>query len=255
MCLPTEKLRQANSQERPIDSLSVVADFTNAQLNGDVDPKAFQFEVPTGAEIVQFLVPPDIAQLLGKPVPNFKFVDLAGKPVTPASLAGKVAVVDFWATWCGPCRQSLPNLQKVYEQYKKNPKVAFYAVSVDRPKITNSEVAKTFEELKVDVPIVRETNLRGDIFKTQGAIPSTFIIDAKGIVQDCESGANPRLAEVLPEKLDKLLAGRNIYEALHKGVPGATRFPAAVRGIGRNELSEEPLPGLEPAAKQGSTAA
>ena len=230
--LPTEGLREAIGQERPIDSLSVVADFTNARLDGTVDPKAFEFEVPKGAEVVQFLVPPDVAQLLGKPVPNFKFVDLHGKPVTPASLAGKVAVLDFWATWCGPCRESLPKLQKVHERYKNNPKVAFYAVSVDDPRMENGAIAKTFEELKVHLPIVRETERSLDLFKRQGAVPTTFIVDAKGIVQDCERGANPRLAEVLPEKLDEVLAGRNIYEGPQKEFLEQVERLATVCGVG-----------------------
>ena len=230
--LPTEGLREAIGQERPIDSLSVVADFTNARLDGTVDPKAFEFEVPKGAEVVQFLVPPDVAQLLGKPVPNFKFVDLHGKPVTPASLAGKVAVLDFWATWCGPCRESLPKLQKVHERYKNNPKVAFYAVSVDDPRMENGAIAKTFEELKVNLPIVRETERSLDLFKRQGAVPTTFIVNAKGIVQDCERGANPRLAEVLPEKLDEVLAGRNIYEGPQKEFLEQVERLATVCGVG-----------------------
>ena len=157
-------------------------------------------------------MPPNIAQLLSKKVPNVKFLDLDGKPVTAESLAGKVTVLDFWATWCVPCRQALPEVEKVYQRYKDNPKVAFYAVSVDQPKMDNKELAKTFEDWKVHVPILRDPEQTAGALKFTG-IPTTIIIGADGVVQDCEVGGDPtKLAEELPEKIKKLLAGENIYE-------------------------------------------
>ena len=164
-------------------------------------------------QIVGFFVPPEIAylQLLGKKVPDFTFFDLNGKPITPDSLAGKVGVLDFWATWCPPCRESLPNLEKVYQQYKDNPKMAFYAVSVDDPKEDKKTLVKTFEDLKVHVPILRDTEKTAAAMKFTG-IPTMFIIGPDGIVQDCKAGADEKLAEELPAKIDKLLAGENIYE-------------------------------------------
>ena len=165
--------------------------------------------------MVKFFVPPESRghSLLGKTAPDFKFVDLDGKPVTPESLAGKVAVLDFWATWCGPCRESLPKLEKVREQFKDNPKVAFYAVSVDEPKVENKELAKTFEDLKVrPADPSRHRASRPPRFKFRG-IPTMFIIDDKGVVQDCEAGVNPETRRrVCRQKIEKLLAGENIYE-------------------------------------------
>ena len=209
--LPTEEIRRAIERNRPVDRVTLVAEFSGASIDGVIDPKAFEFEVPEGAEIVKFFIPPHTAQLLSKRVPDFKFVDLDGAPITQESLAGKVTVLDFWATWCGPCKQSLPNLQKVYDQFKDNPKVAFYAVSVDRPNVENKDIAKLFEDLKVTVPILRDTEQSAAVFKFEN-IPTSFIIGADGIVQDYEVGGNPKLTEELPEKIDKLLAGDNIYE-------------------------------------------
>ena len=208
---PTEGLLRAISQERPVDHVSLVAEFSGAQIDGKIDPKAFEFEVPEGAEIVKFFSPPHSAQLLGKEVPDFEFFSLDGKPITPESLAGKVVAFDFWATWCGPCKRSLPGLQKVYEQYKDNPKVAFYAVSVDRPDVPNEDLVKLFEDLKVTVPILRAAEESTAPFKFIG-VPTMFIVGADGVVQDYTVGGNPEFAEALPEKLDKLLAGENIYE-------------------------------------------
>jgi len=214
MILPTDDLRREIAQEKggPIEALSLVADFPGAQLNGPVDQRAFQFALPADAEVVNFFIPPDPGQLLAKKVPDFKFVDLGGKPVTSQSLAGKVAVLDFWATWCDPCKASLPNLQKVYEKYKDNDKVAFLAISIDEPQVEDKAIEDFFKELKVNIPLCRDRDNSAIAFKFTG-IPSSFIIDANGLVQDYEAGANPDLIAILPGKIDKLLAGESIYDA------------------------------------------
>jgi thiol-disulfide isomerase/thioredoxin len=212
LILPTDGAREILARLGSVENLSLVADFADARFNGQVDAQAFQFEAPPGAEVVQFLIPPHPAQLLGKKVPAFTFVDLENKLVTPQSLGGKITVLDFWATWCGPCRQSLPNLEKVYQHYKDNEKIAFLAVSVDQPQTENKVLGDTFSQLGVHVPIVRDQEQSmGRLFRVPG-IPTTFIVDAQGVVQDFEIGGNPALPAVLPQKLEKLLAGEDIYQ-------------------------------------------
>jgi thiol-disulfide isomerase/thioredoxin/outer membrane lipoprotein-sorting protein len=209
--MPTDELRQAISQRQPVDHVSAVAEFPGAQLNGKVDAKAFTFEMPKNAEIVKFFVPPSPAQLLSKKVPDFKFSTPDGKTVTSQSLAGKIVVLDFWATYCEPCKQSLPNLEKVYQQYKDNPKVAFYAVSVDQLNVASGELVKMFADLKVKIPILRDSERSAEALKFE-VIPTTFIVGPDGVVQDVEQGGEARVAEQLPGKLKKLLAGENIFE-------------------------------------------
>lgn len=209
--LPTDMLRAGMPQDRPIDRLSLVMEFSEARFDRPIPAEAFAFEMPKEAEAVQLLIPPHMAQLLNKTVPVFQFADLEGKSVTPETLAGKVVVLDFWATWCGPCRETLPELQKVYERYKDNSKVAFLAVSVDQPQVKNEELAKMFKELGVQVPIARDNDQASSLFRLPG-YPTMFIIDAKGIVQDCEAGGNPKLAEALPAKIEKVLAGEDIFQ-------------------------------------------
>ncbi len=217
MILPTNDLRRQMAESLggvQIETLSLVADFSDARLNGPIDPQAFQFEVPADAEIVKFFILPDPGQLLAKKVPDFKFVGLDGKPITSQSLAGKIAVVDFWATWCEPCKLSLPNLQKVYEKYKDNDKVVFMAVNIDDPKVGDKVIEDLFHELKLTIPIYRDPEITAAAFKFFDiGIPSSFIIDANGIVQDYEAGLNPDLVTVLPEKIDRLLDGENIFDA------------------------------------------
>src|SRR5207302_3155477 len=69
------------------------------------------------------------AGLVNKPAPDFKLTGLDGKDVSLADLKGNVVVLDFWATWCGPCRASLPHIQKMYEA-NKAAGVKVYAVNL-----------------------------------------------------------------------------------------------------------------------------
>ena len=122
-------------------------------IKRSVDPQAFQFEVPADAEIVKFFIPPDPGQLLAKKVPDFKFVDLDGK-ADHSPIAGRKdrGASIFGQPGALPCKLSLPNLQKVYEKYKDNDKVAFLAVSVDEPQVDNKAIEDLFKELKVNIP-------------------------------------------------------------------------------------------------------
>lgn len=209
---PTDDLEKAITGGAKLDSISLVADFAGAELGRKLDEKAFAFEVPPETELVEFLVPPLPGQLLAKEAPPFRFTDLSGKTLTPAAFEDKVLVLDFWATWCGPCRMSLPNLEKVRQQFEGNDKVAFLAVSVDQPDVSDQKLKETFEQLKVNVPIARDLEQQsGAAFRISG-IPTLYLVGPNGLVQDYEVGGNPNLAETLPQKIEKLLAGENIYE-------------------------------------------
>lgn len=210
--LPTEALRADISRNKAVNRVSLIAEFRGAQLNGKINPKAFEFEVPQGAIVGKFFVPPHMAQLLNKPAPDFRFTDLDGKPFTRDSLAGKVTLLTFWATWCQPCHRSLPLLEKVREQFKDNPKVAFRAISVDTPNVNNEKVAKTLTELGVKIPALRDSEQASLLFRTEGSVPATFLIGADGSIQDYVMGFVPDKIAEWPEKIKKLLAGEKIFE-------------------------------------------
>ena len=203
---PIEALKQVMAG--PVQNLSLVADLRAAQIGTDVDAKAFQFEVPPDAKVREFFAPPD-QDLLGKPAPDFEFVDPDGKPVTPKTLAGKVAVLDFWATNSDECRATLPELQEIYRQYKGNDKVAFLAVSADDAKIDDKAVAQRLADWKVDVPIARDLKNTRERLKIAG-VPAVVLLGADGKLLHWQSGATPGGSVELAAKLRRTLAGEDV---------------------------------------------
>ncbi len=215
---PVDELYEMVRRQGPVKSVSMVADFAQAQFDAAIPAEQWAFRPPTGAQARRYLLPPDPAQLLNRPVPAFEFVDLQGNKVTPQTLAGKIVVLEFWGIRCGPCRQVLPLLEKIYQGYVGS-NVVILAVNVDPPPspeanppgTTNEEVADFFRKLNLTMPIVRDPSQQmQQLFLTSG-IPCKFLIDARGIVQDLEIGPNPDLATELPAKLEKLRAGEDIY--------------------------------------------
>jgi len=104
---------------------------------------------------VLLVTPPFVAALdAGAKLPELGQKDLSGNKVTAASLAGKVVVVDFWASWCGPCREELPLLDKLYKKYQAQGLVVV-GVSVDKDR---ENVEKFLGKLPLSFPIVHDVD-------------------------------------------------------------------------------------------------
>ena len=134
---PVDPVKESleKSQGNKVVGLSLMAHFKGAPFDREIPETAFDFEVPLDAKLVERfnLVPPP-HELLGQTIKDFTFESLDKQAIDRSALSGKIVVIDFWATWCGWCFKGLPNLQKVYEEFKDNDKIAFLAVSTDCPK-------------------------------------------------------------------------------------------------------------------------
>lgn len=116
----------------------------------------------------------------GAPAPAFSAETLGGETVTLESLRGKVVLLDFWATWCGPCVQELPHLQSLYEQYGGNDKFAMISLSLDNQKEDLESFLKDnkMEWTQCFLGSFNETELPGK-YGVKG-IPSIFLIGPDG---------------------------------------------------------------------------
>jgi peroxiredoxin len=122
--------------------------------------------------------------IISKPAPAFTLVDAAGKKVTLADYKGKVIVLDFWATWCGPCISSFPGMQKVVDQYRDNPNVKILFVNTweradDKVKKATDFLAAKKYRFEV---LFDKDNSVAEQFTVDG-IPTKFVIDQAGNIR------------------------------------------------------------------------
>lgn len=115
---------------------------------------------------------------IGEKAPDFELLNLEGKPVRLSEFKGKKIMLNFWATWCPPCKEEMPAIQKFYTE--KGNSVQILAVNLD----PDNNVREFAEKLKVNFPILLDNDE-----EVMGAykiltIPTTFFIDEEGIIQN-----------------------------------------------------------------------
>ena len=131
--------------------------------------------------------------------PPFTVTTLDGQHLSLDSLAGKVVLIDFWATWCGPCRAALPNLKYLAHKFQEQPFVII-SISLDKDEKKWKEFVASNQ---MTWPQYRDGSFDGTIATAFGihAIPATFTIDADGVLEDQRVGDAD-----IEKKLKKLVA-------------------------------------------------
>ena len=124
------------------------------------------------------------------PAPEFALVDQYGEEHTMSEYKGKTVFLNFWATWCGPCNEELPDIQKLYEEYGKN-EGDLIVLGVANPggqDVSKEELVAFLEEKGCEYPTLFDET--GELFDNYGisAFPTTFMIDANGNVYGYVSG-------------------------------------------------------------------
>ena len=129
----------------------------------------------------------DTSQL--QAAPAWALVDLAGKPVTSESLKGKVVIVDFWATWCGPCRAAIPHLMELHKTYKDK---GFEVVGVSLDQQGSAVVQSFVNQHEIPYTIAMGNQKIVNDFGGVRGIPTAFIISQDGKIYRKIVGLVPR---------------------------------------------------------------
>jgi len=138
---------------------------------------------------------------VGSRMPEIGLQTLDGSSVTAASLKGKVVLVDFWATWCGPCKAEMPVLQQLHARYQKQGLVVV-GISVDREK---AALAPYLKNLGVSFPVAHDPQHQvAERFEPQ-KMPSSFIVDRQGVVRFIHAGFHPGDAATFEKEIKGLL--------------------------------------------------
>ena len=135
--------------------------------------------------------------------PDFSLEDLSGNIVTLTEYRGNIILLDFWATWCPPCRVSIPELADLQRKYRDQGLVIL-GISLDNPQQINNNFLSEFKEkFKINYTILRvNKKVYHDYFGTgQVSIPTMFIINRKGKIIDKHVGFRPGAIERSLEKL------------------------------------------------------
>jgi peroxiredoxin len=144
----------------------------------------------------------DAAPRVGQPSPNFKVISTTGQAISQDNYRGHVLVLDFFATWCQPCRQSIPHLVEMNRKYGKQG-LQILGVSVDED---GERLVKAFtDEFRVTYPVA----LAGDALTVDfgiRSVPVMYLVDKKGKIVEVYRGYTAEMARSVEQSIKRLLA-------------------------------------------------
>jgi len=139
--------------------------------------------------------------------PGWSLMTLDGKAAALADYKGKVIVMDFFGSWCGPCRMEMPLVQKVYERYRTRG-VVFLGMNWEQPgdpQVRMAKVRKFIEDNRYTFPIVIDHDrVAVESYQIEG-FPTLFVVDKTGQIRFKNVGANPSIERILGDQIDSLM--------------------------------------------------
>ena len=143
--------------------------------------------------------------LVGKPAPDFSADSVSGEgPATLKDAKGTVVILDFWATFCGPCKKSFPKYQALVEQF--GGKLNVLAVSVDEPdSVTKDQIVEFAKSTGVKFPVVWDKEQKAVKLFSPPTMPTSFVIDKEGVIRHVHAGYKDGEEDKIAEEVKALL--------------------------------------------------
>ena len=133
--------------------------------------------------------PPEHNQLIGAIAPDFELQTVDGSSLKLSSLRGKAVLLNFWATWCGPCKVEMPWFVELQKQYGPQ---GLQIVGVAMDDATAEDIAKFAKDMQVNYPILLGKESVGESYGGVGVLPTTYFLDRSGKVIAREFGLQSR---------------------------------------------------------------
>lgn len=130
----------------------------------------------------------------GKPAPQLLLKDIQGRTVRLSDYRGKVVLLNFWATWCAPCRAEMPDLIKWQRQYRSR---GLQVIGITYPPEELAEVRKFTKTIKVNYPILIGDEATKEKFDREDTLPLTVVIDRTGTIREVIRGI------IFPEEFEE----------------------------------------------------
>jgi peroxiredoxin/outer membrane lipoprotein-sorting protein len=174
--------------------------IASLQINPSFPNDTFSFTPPADAK--EYKPQQNERNMEGQPAPEFSLQSLDGKIYNLSDLKGKVVLIDFWATWCGPCREELPSIEKLHKEFSDKGLVVLGINDEDKEK-----VQQFVNQQKLTFPTLLDSG--GAVARTYkvNAIPRVILIDKDGKIVKDITGYYPENEKILRELITKLLGG------------------------------------------------
>jgi thiol-disulfide isomerase/thioredoxin len=167
-----------------VKAAQITIDYTTSVPDAAVAGEQLAFTLPATAQ-EQEVETADAMSLIGKAAPHFRLAELDGTEVSDRQLHGSVYVLDFWASWCGPCMMSLPETDELYKQMKGGG-LKVFAVNVQEGA---AGVKDVIGRLNLSLPVLLDTDAKAAVAYGATAIPETVVVGRDGVVRNVFVGA------------------------------------------------------------------
>ena len=147
---------------------------------------------------------PALAVDAGQPAPAFALPRAAGDVLTLESLKGRVVLVDFWASWCAPCKRSFPWMNELQRKYGEQG-LAVVAINVDKRR---ADADRFLAQVPANFDVVFDPDGKTPAAYAVRGMPSSYLVDARGNVVEVEAGFNDQRAAAFEARIRALVAAR-----------------------------------------------